>query len=147
MIQRYRVLGKVVTGGQDDLQAVLGAAYARKERVLCECRRHEELPLYISHRHDRYVLARWPGSGARHATACDHYEAPDFLTGMAQVRGNAVIDDEDTGETTLKLAFRCRAARRGSRQRHSPTTSRRSSPQARSCRCGGCSMSCGTGPN
>ncbi len=105
MIQRYRVLGKVVTGGQDDLQAVLGAAYARKERVLCECRRHEELPLYISHRHDRYVLARWPGSGARHATACDHYEAPDFLTGMAQVRGNAVIDDEASGETTLKLAF------------------------------------------
>jgi hypothetical protein len=49
--------------------------------------RHEELPLYISHRHDRYVLARWPGSGARHATACDHYEAPDFLTGMGQVRG------------------------------------------------------------
>jgi hypothetical protein len=39
MIQRYRVLGKVVTGGQDDLQAVLGAAYARKERVLCECRK------------------------------------------------------------------------------------------------------------
>ena len=105
MIQRYRVLGKVVTGGQDDLQAALGAAYARKERVLCECRRHEELPLYISHRHDRYVLARWPGSGARHATACDHYEAPDFLTGMAQVRGNAVIDDEASGETTLKLAF------------------------------------------
>ena len=51
------------------------------------------------------VLARWPGSGARHATACDHYEAPDFLTGMAQVRGNAVIDDEASGETTLKLAF------------------------------------------
>jgi hypothetical protein len=53
---------------------VLGAAYACKERVLCECRRHEELPLYISHRHDRYCWRAGPIPGARHATACDHYE-------------------------------------------------------------------------
>jgi hypothetical protein len=51
------------------------------------------------------VLARWPGSGARHATACDHYEAPDYLTGMGQVRGAAIIDDEASGETSLKLGF------------------------------------------
>ena len=58
MIQRYRVLGKVVTGGQDDLQAVLGAAYARKERVLCECRRHEELPLYMRAERGKYANQR-----------------------------------------------------------------------------------------
>ncbi|GEO01905.1 hypothetical protein FHS51_002976 [Sphingobium wenxiniae] len=51
------------------------------------------------------MLARWPGSGARHATACDHYEAPDYLTGMGQVRGSAVLDDETSGETSLKLGF------------------------------------------
>lgn len=104
MFQRYRVLGRSVPEG-DELQGLLGLAYARKERAFCLCRKGPELPLYISRRHDRYVLARWPGSGARHATGCDHYEAPDFLTGMGQVRGAAVIDDEDSGETDLRLAF------------------------------------------
>lgn len=104
MIQRYRVLGRSVAEG-DDLQQLLGKAYAQKAQVLCECRKGTDLPLYISHRNDRYVLARWPGSGARHATACDHYEAPDYLTGMGQVRGSAILDDETSGETALKLGF------------------------------------------
>ncbi len=104
MIQRYRVLGRSVPEG-DELQQLLAQAYAAKERAHCACRREEDLPLYIARRHDRYVLARWPGSGAQHATGCDHYEAPDFLTGMGQVRGAAVIDDEESGETDLKLAF------------------------------------------
>jgi hypothetical protein len=88
MIQRYRVLGRSVAEG-DDLQAVLAQSLRAKGPGPVRMPQGEELPLYISHRHDRYVLARWPGSGARHATACDHYEAPDYLTGMGQVRGNA----------------------------------------------------------
>ena len=104
MIQRYRVLGRSVAEG-DELQQLLAKAYAQKAQVLCECRKGTDLPLYISHRNDRYVLARWPGSGARHATACDHYEAPDYLTGMGQVRGSAILDDETNGETALKLGF------------------------------------------
>ena len=104
MIQRYRVLGRSVAEG-DELQHVLREAYERKSPVLCECRKGTELPLYISHRQNGYVLARWPGSGARHATACDHYDAPDYLTGMGQVRGSAVLDDEASGETSLKLGF------------------------------------------
>jgi hypothetical protein len=109
MIQRYRVLGRSVAEG-DELQPLLAKAYAQKAQVLCECRKGTDLPLYISHRNDRYVLARWPGSGARHATACDHYEAPDYLTGMGQVRGAAIIDDEASGETSLKLGFAARLA-------------------------------------
>ncbi|MDQ4422142.1 DUF1173 domain-containing protein [Sphingobium sp. DEHP117] len=104
MAQRYRIFGRSVSEGEE-LQQLLAQAYAQKSPVICECRKTTDLPLYISHRHNRYVLARWPGSGARHATACDHYEAPDFLTGMGQVRGSAVIDDETGGETSLKLGF------------------------------------------
>ena len=104
MIQRYRVLGRSVAEGED-LQPVLGEAYARKAQVLCECRKGEELPLYIAHRQSLYVLARWPGSGTRHAPACDHYEAPDYLTGLGQVRGSAVLDDDESGATSLKLGF------------------------------------------
>lgn len=63
------------------------------------------MPLYIARRHGHHVLARWPGTGASHAPECDHYEAPDFLTGLGQVKGSAIIEDEDTGETDLRFAF------------------------------------------
>lgn len=49
MIQRYRVLGRSVAEG-DELQSVLRDAYERKGKVLCECRKGTELPLYISPR-------------------------------------------------------------------------------------------------
>ena len=105
MIQKYRIGGKIVSAEDVDFPAVLVAAYAKKDRVFCECRKDVELQLYISHRFERHVLSRWPGSGSRHATACDHYEAPDFLTGMGQVKGAAVQDNEVSGETVLKVDF------------------------------------------
>jgi len=98
MTQRYRVFGRIVSEDQDDFQDVLAKAYSAKAQVLCECRTGQDLPVYISHRQDRYVLSRWPGTGARHTTSCDHYDAPDYLNGMGQVRGRAVVDDEDSGE-------------------------------------------------
>ncbi len=104
MIQRYRVLGRSVAEG-DELQQLLAKPTRKRPRSCANAARGPSLPLYISHRNDRYVLARWPGSGARHATACDHYEAPDYLTGMGQVRGSAILDDEASGETALKLGF------------------------------------------
>jgi Protein of unknown function (DUF1173). len=51
------------------------------------------------------VLSRWPGTGPRHAPHCDHYEAPDHLTGLGQVLGSAIVDDIDNGVTTLKFGF------------------------------------------
>jgi len=117
MIQRYRVLGRSVAEG-DELQPMLASAYAQKAQVLCECRKGTDLPLYISHRNDRDVLARWPGSARRrHATACDHYEAPDYLTGMGQARGSAILDDEaERRDRRSSSASRCRAAAPGSRR-------------------------------
>ena len=105
MIQKYRVGGKLVSADDADFPVLIANAYSKKERVFCDCRKGVELQLYISRRFERHVLSRWPGSGSKHATGCDHYEAPDFLTGMGQVRGAAVLDDEATGETTLKVLF------------------------------------------
>ena len=105
MTQRYRVFGKIVSEDHDDFQGVLAKAYSAKAQVHCECRAGQDLQVYISHRQDRYVLSRWPGTGARHTTSCDHYDAPDYLNGMGQVRGRAVVDDEDSGEISLKLSF------------------------------------------
>lgn len=106
MTQRYRVLGRTFdVGSSQEFQDRLAEAHSRKQKAHCLCRKGEELPLYIARRYDKWVLARWPGSGADHATSCDHFDAPDTLTGLGQVRGSAVIDDEDSGETALKVGF------------------------------------------
>lgn len=106
MTQRYRVLGRAFDAdSSQEFQDRLGEAHSRKQKVYCLCRKGEELPLYIARRYDKWVLARWPGSGAEHATSCDHFDAPDTLTGLGQVRGSAVVDDEGTGETALKVGF------------------------------------------
>ncbi len=106
MAQRYLVLGRVVEASDsDDLQRVLAEAHRRKDKAFCLCRRGFDLPLYTARRFDRFVLARWPGSGAGHATGCDHFDAPDDLTGLAQVRGAAIVDDSESGESSLKVGF------------------------------------------
>lgn len=105
MMHSYRILGRIVAAQAADLPALLAEAYARKERAACLCREGEALPLYIAMRHNQLILARWPNTGASHAPACDHYEAPDDLTGLGQVKGSAVIEDETSGDTLLKFAF------------------------------------------
>ena len=55
MIQKYRIGGKIVSAEDVDFPAVLVAAYAKKDRVFCECRKDVELQLYISHRFERHV--------------------------------------------------------------------------------------------
>lgn len=104
-MQRYYIIDREIEAGEPGFDAMIAQAYAQKIPVHCLCRRDVDLPLYIARRHDQHVLARWPGSGATHAPACDHYEAPDFLTGLGQVRGSAIKDDDKSGETTLMLGF------------------------------------------
>lgn len=105
MRQRYHLLGSDIEPDDPRFEDLLARAYSAKERPLCRCRIDTELPLYIAHRHGGYVLARMPETGPRHAPWCDHYDAPDHLTGLGQVRGSAVVDDEESGEITLKFGF------------------------------------------
>ena len=106
MKQSYRIGGVLEFADEGpEFQAVLSRAQSAKSPVLCGCRDAGDLRLYISKRFGRFVLSRWPGSGGGHATACDHFELPDFLSGMGQVRGAAVLEDEATGEASLKVNF------------------------------------------
>jgi hypothetical protein len=104
-MQRYYVLDQEMAAGEDGFEAMVARAYRLKQAVRCLCRRDIALDLYIAHRHGGHVLSRWPGTGPRHAPHCDHYEAPDHLTGLGQVLGSAIVDDIDNGVTTLKFGF------------------------------------------
>lgn len=104
-MQRYAMSGGEFSDDDEFFGAAVARAYSKRERPKCLCRRDEKLPLYISHRHGSYVLSRWPGTGPLHAPECEHYEAPDFLTGLGQVKGSAIIDNQETGETDLRFGF------------------------------------------
>jgi len=103
-MQKYRLFDRSMEPVDQDFEMLLSRAHAERTRVMCECRSDCDLPLYVTKRAGGYVLARWPGSGAAHLPGCDHYDAPDDLTGIGQVRGNAVCED-DAGDVHLKLAF------------------------------------------
>ncbi len=105
MRQHYFMQRQGITSDDPHFEELLALAYNAGERPICLCRTNVELRLYISHRHGGYVLARMPDTGPNHAPWCDHYDAPDHLTGLGQVIGSAVIDDEASGETTLKFGF------------------------------------------
>jgi hypothetical protein len=104
-MQRYRVLDRSITPSDPDFNAVLAQAHAGHARAVCLCRSDRELNLYVTRRRTGFVLARWPGSGQFHGLECEHYDAPDNLTGLGQVRDNAICDDPETGDVHLKLAF------------------------------------------
>ena len=104
-MQQYRVLDCQIAAADPGFAAMLARAHASHSPALCLCRSDRELPLYVTRRQSGFVLARWPGSGAQHDISCDHYDAPDDLTGLGQVQGNAVKDDPETGDVHLKLAF------------------------------------------
>ena len=105
MMQRYYVIDREIAAGEHGFDQMVARAYTLKQAVRCLCRRDIELDLYIAHRHGGHILSRWPGTGPRHAPNCDHYEAPDHLTGLGQVLGSAIVDDIDNGVTTLKFGF------------------------------------------
>ena len=85
-------------------QGALLVARRDKVRISCACR--EEGPeLYVASLSDRFIVKRMPGTGHKHSPGCPSYAPPDELSGFGHVLGEAVNEDFDTGETTLRLDF------------------------------------------
>ena len=103
-MQRYRVLERDICNDDADFQALVAQAYLSKSGALCLCRSDMTLKLYLSLRQGTYVFSRWPGTGHTHLPGCEHYEAPDFLTGKGEVQGSAIVED-DAGDVSLKFGF------------------------------------------
>lgn len=106
MSQRYRFADEILASDDPKFLSRVATAHSRRIRPSCMCLPGSEgIEVYVARRFDKYHLKRMPNSGPSHAPGCDHYEPHDDLTGLGQLRGQAIIDDEATGETLLKLAF------------------------------------------
>lgn len=60
--------------------------------------------MYVARVNDNFIVKRMPGTGISHDSACDHFDAPENLSGLGDVMGRA-IKQQDDGNTTLKFDF------------------------------------------
>lgn len=89
----------------DALQVVLnGCDDLRKTRPTCLCV-DPPVPMYVSKYKGHHLVKRMPDTGHQHSPMCDSYEVPAVLSGSCELEGKAIVHDEESGTTTLKLAF------------------------------------------
>ena len=85
---------------------VVAQAYTDKEHPACLCRSSGAAPtMYIARHQETHIIKRMPFSGCKHAAHCDHYEPPPELSGLGQVAGAAIREDDERDITTLNLDF------------------------------------------
>lgn len=88
----------------DGFVAALAEAYATRVRPRCLCV-EPGVEMYVARLGEGFIAKRMPGTGSRHASRCPSFEPPLEASGLGQVLGNAIEEDPETGETTLRLGF------------------------------------------
>ncbi len=102
---QYLVAGELRRSDEPGFQEFLGNL-ARPRRVHCVCTQ-PAVEMYVPFVRGQYLLSCMPGTMARHALACTHYEPPLSISGAAAVMGSA-IDANESGDITLRLDFAMR---------------------------------------
>ncbi|HEX7906674.1 MAG TPA: DUF1173 domain-containing protein [Paraburkholderia sp.] len=100
----FRFDDVMVVANAGDLQAYLADAHGEKIRPLCMCTQ-VGAPMYVAKVGEHYVIKRMPNTGGTHAPDCASYEPPAELSGLGEVKGEAIREDVEDGVTTLKFDF------------------------------------------
>jgi len=100
----YLIGGSRVCADGADFKAMLAAAHTAKERPLCLCM-DPGIPMYVASLANRHLIKRMPNTGNQHSPDCESFEPPIELSGLGEVSGTAIVEDADTGATSLKLDF------------------------------------------
>jgi hypothetical protein len=104
MKHSYLIGGNRVCADAAGFETAIAAAHASKDRPLCLCM-DPGIPMYVAALANRHVIKRMPNTGSRHSPECESFEPPPELSGLGEVNGTAIIEDADTGVTSLKLDF------------------------------------------
>lgn len=95
---------EIYTSQSEELKAALARAHAEKIRPICLCN-NKHLELYIANINDGYFVKRMPDTGELHDADCDHFELDPMLSGRGAFESGAIVHDQDTNTTMLKLGF------------------------------------------
>ncbi|TCK84256.1 DUF1173 domain-containing protein [Paraburkholderia sp. BL9I2N2] len=103
-MSEFRFDDVIVAAIADDLQTYLADAHGEKVRPLCMCT-PVGVPMYVAKVGEHYVIKRMPNTGGAHAPDCASYEPPAELSGLGEVKGEAIRENIEDGITTLRLDF------------------------------------------
>ena len=105
MLKKYRIGDRILSSTDEHTQEQLGHAYASRSKIYCACNKAQPVEMYIAKISATgiYEVRRMPGDGSQHRVDCAHYEPPLGVSGLAQVRGQAIL--EDLNQVELKLDF------------------------------------------
>lgn len=103
-MHEFRFDDVIVASTADDLQGYLADAHSNKVRPLCMCM-PDGVPMYVAKVGEHFVIKRMPNTGGSHAPDCASYEPPAELSGLGEVKGEAIQENIEDGITTLKLDF------------------------------------------
>ncbi|MGY6157412.1 DUF1173 domain-containing protein [Paraburkholderia graminis] len=106
-MHEYRFDDVIVAANSDDLQAYLADAHGEKIRPLCMCT-PAGVPMYVAKVGEHYAIKRMPNTGSAHSPdpgRCSSYEPPAELSGLGEVKGEAIQENIEDGITTLRLDF------------------------------------------
>ena len=116
----YLLGGHLVRPDTSAGQQLLAEAYVGGNRPQCPCS-PRGVPMYIARAGNRLIVKRMPGTGAHHTPDCGSY-APEDLSGLGCLLGDAVRVDPDTGLTVLRLGFRLSVGERAAVDTNSSPT-------------------------
>lgn len=116
----YLLGGHLVRPDTSAGQQLLAEAYVGGNRPQCPCS-PVGVPMYIARAGNRLIVKRMPGTGAHHSPDCGSY-APEDLSGLGCLLGDAVRVDPDTGLTVLRLGFRLSVGERAAVDTNSSPT-------------------------
>ena len=87
-----------------EFAAAMQTAHDAGLRPHCVCVT-PHLAMYVAKIAGRYYVKRMPNTGEFHAQDCDSYESPPELSGLSEVMGTAIKEDEENSTTALKVEF------------------------------------------
>ncbi|QCP55132.1 DUF1173 domain-containing protein [Trinickia violacea] len=103
-MSEFRFDDVIVAHDAGDLQDYLRGAHHGPNRPLCLCV-PQGVPMYVARLADRYLIKRMPDTGHQHSPDCASYEPPAELSGLGEVKGEAIRENVEDGTTTLRLDF------------------------------------------
>lgn len=103
-MSEYRFNDEIVCKTDDQFEALLSDFYEKNLRPLCLCR-PPGVAMYIAKAYGKHIIKRLPDGGYDHSPNCESYEPPAELSGLGELLGNAISENQEDGVTSLKLDF------------------------------------------
>lgn len=113
----YAIGEGIFEEGTAAFERALATAHPAKVRPFCLCR-IPGVAMHIAKANGSFFVRKNPYTGPEHSPSCGSFEPPAELSGLGQVLGSAITEDE-AGQTVLKVDF----ALRKTPGRASPTPS------------------------